>query len=35
MDRTRGRDNTMYHLTDGYNLKKPKNVNAFDHLVKL
>jgi hypothetical protein len=35
MKKTKGRDDTMYHISDGYNLIKSKTPNQFDHLVKL
>ena len=35
MKKTKGRDDTMYHISDGYNLIKSKAGNQFDNLLKL
>ena len=34
-DRTRGRDNSMYYISDGYNLSKPAQPTEFDRFLQM
>ena len=34
-DRTRGRDNSMYYISDGYNLSKPAPPTEFDRFLQM
>ena len=34
-DRTRGRDNSMYYISDGYNLQKPAQPSEFDRFLQM
>ena len=34
-DKARGRDNSMYYISDGYNLEKPRKTSEFDRFLAL